>query len=79
MFKPQHASACFRVVVSVPPGFHGAIHDTEEDYQMPSVTECKASRNGTYYINDVRKTANEGVIPSRAPLLGALTAEAVQA
>ena len=52
MFKPQHASACFRVVVSVPPGFHGAIHDTEEDYQMPSVTECKASRNGTYYIDD---------------------------
>jgi hypothetical protein len=52
MFKPQHASACFRVVVSVSPGFHGAIHDTEEDYQMPSVTECNASRNGTYYIDD---------------------------
>jgi hypothetical protein len=52
MLKPQHASACFRVVVSVPPGFHGAIHDTEEDYQMPSVTECNPGRNGTYYSDD---------------------------
>jgi hypothetical protein len=40
------------VVISGSLGFHGADDDTEEDYQMPSVTERNPGRSRTYYTDD---------------------------